>query len=262
MLAHRSILFGSHAKGPAEEYQWRFPRLECLHFGRDGSASAFRWDGVEATLRACVHATEASFDGETVSPRLVDLILVAPAAGRLKRLDLNEAEVSPELILRFAGGLGALSDLDLPNNFDGGRRFYSSLVQARPSIAKLSLGYGNKLDDDALRIICEGLRLEHLELAYFENLTYGAIDIILESPCAQTLRSIEVCGHPFSPSCVLRLLRGCPMLAKLHWDPSSILSPIEHGPNVDKINALLESRGGEGVWVFDEYGPRQRLRRD
>ena len=59
-------------------------------------------------LRACVHATEAAFDGETVSLRLVDLILAAPAAGRLKRLDLNQAAVPPELILRFAGGLGAL----------------------------------------------------------------------------------------------------------------------------------------------------------
>ena len=246
---------------PAEDYQWHFPRIECLNFDRYGSDSAFRWDNVEATLRACVHATEAAFDGETVSPRLVDLILAAPAAGRLKRLDLHQAAVSPELILRFAGGLGALSELDLPNNFDGGRAFYRSLVQARPSIAKLSLGYGNRLDDDALRIICDGLPLERLELHSVPNLTHLAVDVILESPCAQTLRWIDLSFTPQIPSAdVLRLIRGCPELARLDWEISErgVLSAIDDGPNVDEINALLESRGGEGVWVFDEYGPWNR----
>jgi len=251
---------------PAEDYQWHFPRLDCLHFDgrkRKSASGPIRWDKIEATLRACVHATEAAFDGETVSLRLVDLILAAPAAGRLKRLDLNQAAVPPELILRFAGGLGALSDLDLPNNFDGGRAFYRSLVQARPSIAKLSLGYGNKLDDDALRIICHGLPLERLELHSVANLTHLAVDVILESPCAQTLRWIDLSfTHQIPSADVLRLIRGCPELARLDWEISEgvVLSTIDDGPNVDAINALLESRGGEGIWVFDEYGPWNRYR--
>ena len=252
-------------RSPAEDYQWHFPRLECLNFLRAGSASAFRWAGVEATLRACVHATEVDLTNVTVSPRLVDLILAAPAAGRLKRLDLNEATVSPELILRFAGGLEALSDLQFPHEFDGGRAFYSSLVQARPSIAKLGLGLSNELDDDALRIICNGLRLEHLELTCVENLTDRAINIILESPCAETLRSIEISYDPqFSSEDVLRLVRGCPELAELRWEVSEDAQLLVQnavaaaiwgrvgkvdGPNVDAINALLESRGGKATRV-------------
>ena len=234
-------------RSPAEDYQRHFPRIECLNFMRAGSASAFRWDGVEAMLRACVHATEVDLTSETVSPRLVDLILAAPAAGRMKRLDLCEAEVSPELILRLAGGLETLSDLQFPLEFDGGCAFYSSLVQARPSIAKLGLGLSNELDDDALRIICDGLRLEHLELTCVQNLTNRAINIILESPCAETLRSIEIChAHQFSSEDVLRLVRGCPRLADLEWETSEE-HPLDHdvdGPNVDAIDAILTSRGG------------------
>ena len=251
-------------RSPAEDYQRHFPRIECLNFMRAGSASAFRWDGVEAMLRACVHATEVDLTSETVSPRLVDLILAAPAAGRLKRLDLCEAEVSPELILRLAGGLETLSDLQFPLEFDGGCAFYSSLVQARPSIAKLGLGLSNELDDDALRIICDGLRLEHLELTCVQNLTNRAINIILESPCAETLRSIEIChAHQFSSEDVLRLVRGCPELAELSWEiiedvqllvqnaEAAAIWDVQHvdGPNVDAINALLESRGGKATRV-------------
>ena len=258
------------SQSAAEGYQWYFPRIKCLSFcglydiGRDNAAGPVRWDKIELTLQTCVHATEVELFDETVSPRLVDLILAAPAAGRLKRLDLNDATVSPELILRFAGGLEALSDLQLPHDFDGGRAFYSSLVQARPSIAKLGLGLSNELDDDALRIICDGLRLEHLELTCVQNLTDRAINIILESPCAETLRSIEIChAHQFSSEDVLRLVRGCPELAELSWEiiedvqllvqnaEAAAIWDVQHvdGPNVDAINALLESRGGKATRV-------------
>ena len=249
-------------RSPAEDYQRHFPRIECLNFMRAGSASAFRWDGVEAMLRACVHATEVDLTSETVSPRLVDLILAAPAAGRLKSLYLgSETVISPESILRFARGLGALSELHLPDRFEGESAFYSALVQARPAIAKLGLGCGNRLRDDELRIICDGLPLEHLELLYVVNLTDRAIDIILESPCAQNIRSIEVSGSQFSPACVLRLLRGCPKLANFDWEIyRDHPSPIEHGQNVDEINALLKSRGGEPITVFPVYGPNRTPR--
>ena len=259
-----SVLF-PWFRSPMEDYQWHFQRLKCLSFSKHSTRASepIRYDKIEATLRACVHADVIDIMEATVSPQLVDMILGAPAAGRIKALDLNgETLISPESILRVARGLEALEDLQLPNDFNGAGNFYSSLVQARPTLKRLS-GFGNMLGDEDLLIICEDLRLEHLDLVYVDHVTdLAGFDIILESPCAQTLCSIDV-SHTvqFTSACLLRLVRGCPRLAKLEWELSEdyFLSPIEDGPNIDAINALLDSRGGQGVTVLGnllgEYGP-------
>ena len=242
---------------PAEGYQWHFPRLKCLTFnGRTADAGPIRWDKIELTLQTCVHAMEVELDDQTVLPRLVDLILAAPVASRLKVLDLSsETVISPESILRFARGLEMLTDLRLPNYFNGESAFYRSLVQARPAIVRLDLGFENMLDHEDLRIICHVLRLEYLELPWADNLTGRAIDIILESPCTQTLRSVGVSYAPqFSSEDVLRLVRGCPELAQLEWEnsPEEPLDRDVDGPNVDAIDALLMSRGGR-AFGFRHY---------
>ena len=234
---------------PGEDYQWYFPRSVCLRFGRGANTPLpVRWDGIQRTLQASTHATEVRLAGRTVSPQWVDQLLAAPLASRLIRLDLSwGAMISPESVLRLVRGFAVLSVLKLPEDFDGGSAFYSSLVQARPSIAKLDLGANNMLDDDALRTICHGLPLERLELVYVQNLTDRAIDIILESPCAQTLRTTFLSYPPlFSSARVLRLVRGCPRLTDPEWEPGDEhpLSRAVDGANVEAMNALLESRGG------------------
>ena len=244
-------------RSPAEDYQWCFPRLKCLRFNREKSASGpIRWDKIELTLRTCVHATEVELNEQTVSPRLVDLILAAPVAGRLKTLDVScETDISPESILRFARGLEMLTNLRLPDYFNGESAFYRSLVQARPAIVRLGLGFDGMLDDEHLRIICHGLRLEFLELPWADNLTDRAIDIVLESPCAQTLREVDVSYAPqFSSEDVLRLVRGCPELAQLEWEnsPEEPLDRDVDGPNIDAVDALLMSRGGR-AFGFRHY---------
>ena len=235
----------------AEGYQWYFPRIKCLSFcglheiGRDNAAGPVRWDKIELTLQTCVHAMEVELDDQTVSPRLVDLILAAPVASRLKVLDLSsETDITPESILRFARGLEMLTNLRLPDYFNGESAFYRSLVQARPTIVRLDLGFGNMLDDEDLRIICHGLPLEILDLVSVENLTDRAIDVILESPCAQTPRSLDVSFAPyFSSRDVLRLVRGCPELATLEWESDELDRNVDSA-NVAAVDALLMSRGG------------------
>jgi len=134
--------------------------------------------------------------------------------------------------------------LRLPNYFNGESAFYRSLVQARPTIVRLDLGFGNMLDDEDLRIICHGLPLEILDLVSVENLTDRAIDVILESPCAQTLRSLDVSFAPyFSSRDVLRLVRGCPELATLEWESDELDRNVDSA-NVAAVDALLMSRGG------------------
>ena len=239
---------------PGEDYQWYFPRSVCLRFGRGANTPLpVRWDGIQRTLQASTHATEIRLAGRTVSPQWVDLLLAAPLASRLKILDLSWGTViSPDSILRLARGFGVLSALKLPEDFYMGNAFYSSLVQARPTIEKLDLGVNNHLDDEDLRIICHGLRLERLELVYPQNLTDRAIDIILESPCAQTLRTTFLSYPPlFSSARVLRLVRGCPRLTDPEWEPGDEhpLSRIADGANVAAIDALLISRGGRASGV-------------
>ena len=212
------------------------------------AAGPIRWDKIELTLRTCVHATEVELNDETVSPRLVDLILAAPVADRLKALDLSsETDISPESIMRLARGLQMLTDLQLPNYFRGESAFYRSLVQARPAIVRLGLGFDNMLDEEDLRIICYGLRLEFLELSWADNLNDRAIGVILASPCAETLREVDVSYAPqFSSEGVLRLVRGCPRLAQLDWETSDD-DPLDRdidGTNVAAVDALLKSRGG------------------
>ena len=263
-------------RAPAEDYQWHFPRSKRLRFDNgisNGSTSGpIRYDNVELTLRSCVYAVGIDFGGFTrVTSRLVDLVLGAPAASRLKDLHFEAlTEISPELILRLASGLGALSNLQLPYGFDDGTQFFRSLVLAQPTIVKLDLGFCN-IDNESLKIICEGLRLEHLDLADkvrsellmdsdIRLAGHLAVEAIVESPCAQTLRSIDITLLPFLPEDMLRLLRGCPKLAQLEWDaPEDYsydfpLSPIQDGPAVDALNALLKSRGCRPIDFYDDDG--------
>ena len=267
-------------RSPAEDYQWHFPRSKRLDFDSGMTyGEPICYDNVELTLRSCVHAAEIDFGGDTtVTSRLVDLVLGAPAASRLSSLligvlpgDYITVGQAPELILRLASGLGALSNVKLPHDFD--TQFFRSLVLARPTIVKLDLGFCN-VDHEELRIICDGLRLEHLDLADkvrsellmssdIRLAGHLAVEAIVESPCAQTLRSIDICYLPFVPEELLQLVRGCPKLATLEWEAPKDLdfphcSPIQDGPAVDAINALLKSRGGEAIAFFDEYGPKVR----
>ena len=254
-------------RSPAEDYLWRFPRAKSIDLSRylSDSGGPICYDNVKLTLRSCVNAVEIEFAEITVTSQLVDLIVAAPVASRLKSLDFSDDAIcSPELILRLAGGLEALSDLQFPYYFDGGSQFFRSMVLARPGIVNLNLAFCC-IDHEGLKIICEGLRLEHLDLSYNEIRLAGslAIEAIVESPCAQTLRSIDICYLPFDPEELLQLVRGCPKLATLEWEAPKDLdfphcSPIQDGPAVDAINALLKSRGGEAIAFFDEYGPKVR----
>jgi len=96
-----------------------------------------------------------------------------------------------------------------------------------------------------------------------DNLTPAAVDIIVDSPTAQTLRHFNAYETPIiTAATMLRLVRGCPLLNDLHWcrGDSEPLSPIEDGPTIDAINELLKSRGGKELdHPFETFGPYNRL---
>ena len=250
------------AIAPAESYQIHFPAIKKLDFYVRQGYEPTRYDRIEATLEACVNVETINLSCCSVSLALVDVLLRTTLKSRLRELDLSyETTVSPETILRCAAGFEALRDLRLPQYSSGEAEFYRSLARARPTITALNLGFRCRADDACLRIVCE-LSLERLEITLMDNLTPAAVDIIVDSPTAQTLRYFHDYETPIITSVtLLRLVRGCPLLNDVDWSWEERLSPIEDGANIDAINELLRSRGGkeeDQYRPFVEFGPSTR----
>jgi hypothetical protein len=245
---------------PAESYQIHFPAIKTLDFNvvsREGYEPT-RYDRIEATLETCVKVDAVNLSCCTVSPALMDLLLRTPLKSRLRTLDFDYATtVSSETILRCAAGFEALCDLRLPEYSSSDPEFYRSLARARPTITALNLGFRCHADDACLRMVCELLSLERLEITLMESLTPAAIDIIVDSPTGRTLRYFNAYETPIiTAATMLRLVRGCTLLNELEWSSSERLSPIEDGPTIDSINELLKSRGGKELDdPFVEFGP-------
>ena len=250
---------------PAESYQIHFPAIKMLNFNVV-SREAYeptRYDRIEATLEACVKVDAVNLSFCNVRPALMDLLLRTPLKSRLRTLDLDYATtVSSETVLRCAADFEALCDLRLPEYWSGDSEFYRSLARARPTITALNLGFRCHADDACLRMISELLSLERLEITLMDNLTPAAVDIIVDSPTAQTLRYFHDYETPIITSVtLLRLVRGCPLLNDVDWSWEERLSPIEDGANIDAINELLRSRGGkeeDQFRPFVEFGPSTR----
>ena len=227
---------------PAETWQRHFPSLRCLDFYRDPS----RYAAIEETVRACARADEMDLIECTVLPAFVDMLLRTPLRGRLRKLDVShETTISTDTILQCARGFELLTHLSLPDDFSAGPEFYRSLLREQPTLTNLFLGFSSLADDACLRVVCNS-SLEYLALPLMDNLSPEVIDIILQSPSAQTLRHITIyyMHEVFNPPSMLRLVRGCPLLRRVEWDHDLQLSPIEDGPNIDAINELIMSRGG------------------
>ena len=245
--------------GEAESYAKHFPNKKRLKFCGEPD----RYAAIEETVRACARADEVDLSDCTVRPALMEVLLRTPLRGRLKKMDFySETEISPHTVLQCARGFEMLTHLSLPDDFAPGLDFYRSLVQARPTLKSLELGWNCEVDDACLRVVCDSLSLERLRLTSAERLSPAAVDTILQSRSAQTLRTLMVFETPVLTSTnMLRLVRGCPLLNDLHWcrDDSEPLSPIEDGPTIDAINELLKSRGGKELDPFEAFGPYNRL---
>ena len=231
------------ATSPAESWQRHFTAVRCLDLAGRGEPS--RYAAIEETVRACARADEAHLVGCTVSPALMDLLLRTPLRSRLRKVDFCcDTMISQQTILQCARGFELLTHLKLPDEFSAGPEFYRSLFQARPTLTSLDLGFECLADNTCLRIMTDN-SLEHLSFPVLRNLSPDVIDIILQSPSAQTLRHITIfyMHEVFNTPSILRLVRGCPLLRRVEWDHDLQLSPIEDGANIDAINELLKSRG-------------------
>ena len=234
--------------GEAESYAKHFPNTKRLNFGGE----PVRYAAIEETVRACTRADEVDLSECTVRPALMDVLLRTPLRGRLKKIDFySETEISPQTVLQCARGFELLTHLSLPDEFAAGLDFYRSLVQARPTLKSLELGWNCEVDDACLQVLCDSLSLEHLSLTAENSLSPAAIDTILQSRSAQTLRSLMVYETPVLTSTnMLRLVGGCPLIVEVNWYQNDGLSSATEEDDFDAINRLLKSRGGKEMSFY------------
>lgn len=154
----------------------------------------------------------------------------------------------------------------------GSAAFYESLWSARPEIPHLAPSYPS---DACIATICNRFRLKKLSLlddgrcldGEYSEPTPAVVDIVLASPCSQTLESIDINLRCLGSADVLRLVRGCPAMTYLDWwhleysdDAASLGYQREGDQRSDgswtdatciavsdrwiAIETILESRGG------------------
>ena len=234
--------------GEAESYAKHFPNTKRLKF----CGEPVRYAAIEETVRACARADEVDLSDCTVRPALMDLLLRTPLRGRLKKIDFySETEISPQTVLQCARGFELLTHLSLPDELAVGLDFFRSLVQARPTLKSLKLGWHCEVNDACLQVVCDSLSLEHLRLMAADSLSPAAIDTILRSRSAQTLRALMVFETPVLTSTnMLRLVRGCPLIVDVSWYQEDGDSSATEEDNCNAINRLLKSRGGKEMSFY------------
>ena len=89
---------------------------------------------------------------------------------------------------------------------------------------------------------------------------YDAVDIIVNSPCAATLRKISVC-ELLSSADLLRLLRGCPNISEVFWGFGDRVrfNRRRDLANLHTLLRILESRGGklDSGYLFRHVRPSE-----
>ena len=252
---------------PPECYARHFPRLESLDFAiaytpdynpdhQNSNYTPSRFDVISMAGEACVHVTSINFQC-IVTGALVDCLLETPLRDRVTCLDFYGcANVSAETCLRAAAEFPNLNKFSAPEYyFDplsaGGLEmssagFYTRLALVAPTIRKMDLP-GN-ISDECMGVICHRFPLEEFQIAMYigeseEELTSGAIPIIVSSPCATSLRKVSINTlASIRSGDLLQLVRGCPNVIELWFGDGT--TPERDGANIALVRQILKSRGG------------------
>ncbi len=241
------------AFSPAEVYQMHFPNLSYLDLGPSCSSPG-RYDRIAMSARACRRAARRLQLSCIVQEDVVEQLAAIPELrDGTTHINMDSASIPPECVILVAQRFLALRQLRLPDSQIGMLLpDWESLYVARPELTGLQFGHFSEIDDDCLYAVCHSFRLETLGLAPSAGLTvgamhYDAVDIIVNSPCAATLRKISVYDL-LSSADLLRLLRGCPNISEVCWDFGGGRDPFFRQRDLANLHTLLrilESRGGK-----------------
>ena len=237
---------------PAEVYQMHFPNLRYLDLGYSCSSPG-RYDRIAMSARACRRAASHLQLSCNVQEDVVEQLAAIPELrDGTTHINMDSASIPPECVILVAQRFLALRQLRLPDSQIGMLLpDWESLYVARPELTGLQFGHFSEIDDDCLYAVCHSFRLETLGLAPSTGLTvgamhYDAVDIIVNSPCAVTLRKIRVYDL-LSSTDLLRLVRGCPNISEICWDFGDGV-PFNRRRDLANLHTLLrilESRGGK-----------------
>ena len=241
----------------AEDFAWHFPKIKLLRFGVHDDAIdtlgtryvPLAFDRIEESAERCAEADACDFGECVVELALVDCLLRTTLPSRVTWLYFHNAVVSESVLIKLVAACPNLERLILPATFSGGDgspAFYNSLFRARPTLLELELGWVDEID---LKVILRS-SLKSLDMSYQDAFPFRStalVDIILASPCCETLEHITI--SRLCQTEVLRLITGMVNLTYCCYNSWNDGDEREsEGPEYDKLSAqmeeIMERRGG------------------
>jgi hypothetical protein len=206
----------------AELFNMHFPKSEAIEFGaRTHWYTPTRFDKIEESIARC-ETRHCNFQDTAVEPELIECLLRTSLSDRLEELSFDNTVIEESTILQAARGFCNLRSLGLPGEDTdkpaASLAFHKSLANLRPELIELNFGTGSPAGLGVMSIVFARYRLKRVFLIEMPNLTPALVNIILASPCSETLEEISLV-FLFLPRVadVLRLVRGCPNLVGLEW---------------------------------------------
>ncbi|XP_039622550.1 NACHT, LRR and PYD domains-containing protein 3-like isoform X2 [Polypterus senegalus] len=226
-------------------------------------------------IRDCIgKESRLEFRDMTLSPLdCAALGSVISYCGELKELQLFKLDLTPECIRRLAIGLGNCKSVSLESSCVTSQccKYLSSYVSAKHSVLTALQLRGNKLEDEGMRLLCEGLREPNCKLQILEvescdltargceflsmalNSEYTQLqELDLESNTLKDSGAIQLCEGLRSPHCKLRRLRMafCQLTHECCTSFSSALC-VEHSLLME-LELEGNELGDEGVHLLCE----------
>jgi hypothetical protein len=227
------------AQSPAESWVVNFPKQKELRFDRcETFYEPTNYTQIEESAKRCLGVSTCSFAECVVKPALAACLLRTRLPSTVENLNFAlDCQIAASTVLTLARGFHKLVDLVLPWYFEHTTAFYDALFEARPEIRNLKLEL-EFMDDACFARACQ-FRLTHLHLAQFSQdpaLSEAYVDIILASPCRQTLEDLQLEYVDIADANQLhRLVCGCPSLHDIIWKRCS--APL-NGKDADIIAAI------------------------
>lgn len=229
------------AQSPAESWAMHFPKLPHLNFFRDRDERFYEptnYTQIEESAKRCLEVSTYRFPDCVVKPALAACLLRTPLPSRVSELEFSmECQIAPSTVLTLARGLQELVDLHLPWFFEHTPAFYDALFEARPEITKLNIEV-EFMDDASFARACQFrlIRLQFEQWSQSSGLSEAYVDMILASPCRQTLEWLHFEYFDIVDANQLhRLVCGCPSLHDIIWKRCS--APL-NGKDADIIAAI------------------------